>query len=163
MFGFMVRHLPDETYWGFLRQLHFLADCLCRRQRETEDRSNESAKLKAILLLAKNTRIGADDKVIFSSVPQIQADQIVDGLITSSKLEDFKGMEGLRIDSAPFLKYMLAYSFVFPQNSFAAQERKLVDNLRKSLKNVPIYKVEIPLAYNLHIFDQIYEFLMREC
>jgi len=160
-FDFVTTHLPDETHWGFLRQVQFAAERLLDGPQETAKYKPGSAELKAILLFAKRTRLRNDKKVVFSSLPQTQVEQVVDGLITSSRLEDFKGMAGLGIGSAPFLRYMLAYAFVFPNSSFAVQERKLAENLRNTLANIPIYEVEIPPDYTLDTFDQIHQFIMQ--
>jgi len=97
--------------------------------------------------------------VIFSLLPQSQLGQVVDSLVISNKLEDFKGLAGFGINSAPFLRYMLAYSFVFPDSQIAVQERNLAESLTSSLKEIPIYKVGIPPDYSTDTFNQIHQFL----
>jgi hypothetical protein len=161
MFDFMTRHLPDETHWGFLKQLQFAAECFVGRCQKTATHKPESAKLKAILLIAKNSGLAADKRVTFSPVPQPQVGQTVDKLITSSRLEDFKSMAGFGLYSGFFLKYMLAYTFAFPNSSVALQEERLREHLRENLQSIPVYEVEIPPTYSPIIFEQIHNFIVK--
>ena len=163
MFDFMTKHLADETHWGFRSQLQFATERLLSRRQETAKYDPESPKLKAILLLAKNSALADDKELTFSPVPQPRVTEVVDGLITSSRLEDFKSMAGFGLHSGFFLKYMLAYSFVFPNSSIALQEERLREHLRGNLRNIPVYKVEIPPSYSPIIFEQIHDFVVKNC
>lgn len=162
-FEFVTRHLTDETHWGFLRQVHFAAEQLFSRHGKTDKREAKSAELKALLLIARSNRQRDDRRVTFDPLPQSHLEQIVNSLLISNRLEDFIGMAGLGINSGPFLKYMLAYSFVFPNSSIETREEKLAENLKNSLGEIPVYKVEIPVDYSLDIFKQIHEFIAEDC
>ncbi len=58
-----------------------------------------------------------------------------------------------------FYKYMLAYSFVFPESRIVRYWDSLKVNLGILLKGLPIYEIEIPRKYNLNIFDRVYKLL----
>lgn len=161
MFDFMTGHLLDETHWGFLRQVQFVAENLSGRHKQTGKHKPLSANMKVILLISKSNELGDSKKVTFSPVPQSHVGQIVDGLFINARLEDFKGMAGLGIDSGPFLRYVLAYKFVFPNSSIADQERKLSENLKSTLENIPIYQVQIPPRYSVSTFNQVHDFLKK--
>jgi len=78
-------------------------------------------------------------------------------------LEDFKGLAHFGIRSGPFLKYVLAYAYVFPNSLVATQERMAAENLRNALRDVPMYEVLIPRKYGRQVFEQVHDFVDREC
>ena len=89
----------------------------------------------------------------------------MESILISNRLEDFlgMGMPGFGISSGPFLRYMLAYSFVFPDSLVATWERDMARILRNILEDIPVYRVEIPPDYSPDIFDQVHQFIAREC
>jgi hypothetical protein len=54
-----------------------------------------------------------------------------------------------------FFRYMLAYSYIFPQSKVANYwnflNRSLIDTIIKK----PIFKVEIPRNYDYNVFDEV--------
>ena len=161
MFAFMLRHLRDETQWGLLRQLQFYAQCVAGGGGRQGRTAAESARLKAVLLIAKSA--GSDREVTFSAVPQSRLDQTVERLVVSARLEDFKGLAHFGIRSGPFLKYMLAYAYVFPNSFVATQEREAAESLKNALRDVPVYEVLIPRKWGRHVFEKVHDFVDREC
>jgi len=157
---FMTKHLPDETCWTFAKQLRFLSECLLSKQHENKKHKPDSVNLKAVFLINKSNN--AARKVNFYPLPQSSLSELVEGFTISRRLEDFRGM-GFSIN-APFLhRYMLTYSFVFPENLLSAQEEKIKEKLRSVFQSVPICAVEIPPKYSPDIFHQITEFISRNC
>ena len=165
MFDFMTKQLSNETNFGILQQAQFIAGYLRDKHGKAGGNGTKSAKLKTLLLITRSSGLHADKRVNFEPLPQASLEQIVDSLLLSTRLEDFSGMgmPSFGISSAPFLRYMLAYSFVFPNSLVATQERKLAESLRSSLENIPIYRVEIPPDYSPNTFDQIHQFITRNC
>jgi len=163
IFEFMTKRLPDETHFGVLKQVQFTTDYLRGRYGKAGDNRAKSAELSALLLIARSNRLQANKRVSFESVPHDSLEEIIDSLLVSTRLEDFigMGMPGFGISSAPFLRYMLAYSSVFPDSLVATQEKKLAESLRSSLENIPVYRVEIPHDYSPDTFDQIHRFINK--
>ena len=165
MFEFMTQRLPDETHFGILKQVQFVVEQFRGKHKKREENGGKSAKLNAMFLIAKSSGLHTSKKVSFEPLPQPSLEQVVNNLLLSARLEDFSGMgmPSFGISSAPFLRYMLAYSFVFPGSPVATLEEKLAESLRSSLKNIPIYRVEIPSDYSPDTFDQIHQFIARNC
>ena len=165
IFEFMVKRLPDETHFGILKQLQFVAAHLRSKHKKARENGDKSAKLKAVFLVAKGSGLHTNKQVKFVPLPGTFSDQVVDSFLLSNRLEDFSGMgmPGFGISSAPFLRYMLAYTFVFPDSLVATWERDMAGYLRNTLENIPIYRIEIPPEYSLDTFSQIHEFIVREC
>lgn len=162
MFEFMTEMLPDETRFGALKQAQFIGGYLRGRRGKADVNKPKSAKLRALFLVAKSTRLD-NKQVKFEPVPQSSLKEVVSNLLLSARLEDFcgMGMPSFGISSAPFLRYMLAYTFIFPKSSVATQESRLADSLTSSLENIPIYRLEIPSDYSLNTFNQIQEFIRK--
>jgi len=164
VFEFMTQQLPDETHLGFSNLSRFVAQHLLGKYRKTDKDGTRSAELKALLLITKSNRLPANKQATFEALPQSSLEQIVASLLISNRLEDFWGfMPSFGINSAPFLRYLLAYTFVFPNSFIAAQEKRLAESLRSNLEKIPIYKVEIPPVYNIDTFNQVHEFIVKNC
>lgn len=164
MFEFMAERLPDETHFGALKQAQFVSRYLRTGRGKAGENKPKSAKLKALLLVAKSNRLD-NKQVNFEPISRSSLKEVVNSLLLSTRLEDFcgMGMPSFGISSAPFLRYMLAYTFVFPKSSVATQEKRLAERLRVSLENIPIYRVEIPSEYSSDTFNQIHEFIEKNC
>jgi len=165
IFDFMVKRLPDETRFGLPKQVQFAAGYLRGKYGKDPGNGAQSGKPKALLLVTRSRGLPADKRVNFESLPRSALEEIVASILTSNRLEDFSGMgmPGFGISSAPFLRYMLAYSFVFPDSLVATWERDMATILRNTLENIPVYRVEIPPEYDPDIFNQIHRFIERNC
>ncbi len=157
LFNYMTEHVADETRWNRLHEVRFVTEYSLGRSRKVS--KPESAGLKAVLLLAKNSSLAGRKPVTFSPVPESQLMEVVDSFVTSRRLEDFAALSGFAINTAPFWRYLLTYSFVFPDSSIASKERELRESLVSTLKNVPIYRVGIPPDYSPDVFNGIKRFL----
>lgn len=165
IFEFMVKRLPDETHFGLLKQVQFAAGYIRGKYGKGGGNEAKSGKLKALLLITRSNGAKTSKQVNFEPIPQSSLQQIVESILISNRLEDFlgMGMPGFGISSGPFLRYMLAYSFVFPDSLVATWERDMARILRNILEDIPVYRVEIPPDYSPDIFDQVHQFIAREC
>jgi hypothetical protein len=60
------------------------------------------------------------------------------------------------LDSFPFIKYMMEYSYMFPESRMATHWNRYEENLRENLNNdIPIYRVEVPQKYGINTFEEI--------
>jgi hypothetical protein len=159
MFTFMTGHVPDETYWGLDKQLWFVSRYLFGSSLKQIERKAKSAKLKALLFITKSEGQHPTERIIVERLAESNQQHLINRLVTNVRLEDFKGLVGYGIDSAPFLKYGLAYSFVFPDSTIASYEKRLREGLNASLAPVPKYQVKIPSRYNEEVFTGIYRYV----
>ena len=102
----------------------------------------DASPLKSIYLLAQGDRLEITDA---------KPVQIMNSLIINQKLESY-----------PFLKYLLEYSYVFPNSSIARFWDTCERNLKENIKgNVNFYSVRLPRQYTREVFNQFQEVI--EC
>ena len=66
----------------------------------------------------------------------------------------------LKLDSFPFLKYMMEYSYMFPESKMATHWDRYEESLRKNLNdNISIFRVEVPQKYDMKTFEGIWEMI----
>ena len=164
IFRYMVKHVADETRVRFFNQVQFATEYLSGKHKAFDENEAKSAVLSALFLVARSQRLRSGKQVNFELLPQTSGEHIVESLLLSNRIEDFLAfMPSFGIDSAPFLRYMLAYSFVFPANAATTQQKDMAENLKSTLKGIPIYRVEIPPDYSVDTFNQIHRFIMENC
>lgn len=85
-------------------------------------------------------------------IERINKDKLINHLILNLKSEFFL------ID-----KYMLEYSYMFPESNPSTYWNRCKDNLRKNLeeKDLTFYKVEVPQNYDAEIFKQIFKVISK--
>lgn len=99
--------------------------------------ANES-KLNYVLLLIPKQNF---------RIKRIGKDELINHLITNQKSEFF-----------PFFKYMLEYSYIFPDSEIGSYWEKYKENLRNNLpEDIPFYKIEVPQRYDKEVFEKILE------
>lgn len=78
-------------------------------------------------------------------VQEIDRETMAGHLVVNQKLETF-----------PFFKYMLAYSYLYPRSGVASFWETYRDNLRMALDSRPGYKITVPPVYDAGTLDEIY-------
>lgn len=144
---FKCKYLPTEEFRGFLDKIHLVkylhhnVDCEnCTAQ------ISESTILEALLFIARTNK-GAIKK------RGVCLEEAVDKLVENNRAE---------MILVHFYKYMLAYSFVFPESEMAKYWDRLKQNLEQILKKISIYEIEIPEKYDLNVFNEIRKFVEVE-
>lgn len=103
----------------------------------------DKSKLDSIILLMPKEEF---------SIEKISKEELISHLVINQKLE-----------SLPFLKYMLEYSYMFPDSNMATHWTRYKDNLRKNISDDRlIYKIEVPQKYDLNTFERIYAVIQNE-
>lgn len=98
----------------------------------------DSSLLKAVYLLAQGECLE-----ISAAEPNV----ILNSLAINQKLESY-----------PFLKYLLEYSYVFPNSCIAQFWTTCATNLKNNLNgDTKLYKVSVPRHYNRKIFEDFRE------
>lgn len=85
-------------------------------------------------------------------IEKISKEELINYLVMNQKL-----------DSLSFFKYMLEYSYMFPDSNMATHWTRYKENLRKNIsEDIPIYKIEVPQRYDAKVFERIYEVIKDE-
>jgi len=103
----------------------------------------DKARLNAVFLLLPKEKL---------EVESIGKEELIKHLVANQKLEFF-----------PFTKYMMEYSYLFPQSNMATYWTRYEENLRQALDTAQVfYKVEVPLKYDAATLEKIGR-LVSEC
>ena len=98
----------------------------------------DKSKLDAVFLLVPKEKFGAE---------KTDRGVVINNLFINQKMESF-----------PFLKYLLEYAYVFPESSIATHWEKCKENLVKNLgEGVDLYRVDVPKRYDTGTFEKILE------
>jgi len=149
VFGFMCDHLPNEDSWNIFNKIRFARYLWDRKdKRDTPIKVGEPSKIESLFFIAKTNKETITER-------EIPLKEAVDKLITNNRLEDFISLGGMGINSGPFLKYALAYSFIFPDSPIATHQSNLERELGSILEKMPILEIEIPSRYDVNTFNKI--------
>lgn len=106
-----------------------------------------SAPLRAVVFVSRTN----SDRI---SVAEIPTSLAVERLVANNKMD----MNSLGDMYGLFLRYMHAYSFVFPNSDVASHWHRLRQALIKTLTGVPVYAMQIPRTYpsdTLEVFERL--------
>ena len=104
---------------------------------------NDKSKLKAIFLLIPKGKFG---------IVEIDKEELIAHMVANMKLDSF-----------PFLKYMMMYSYVFPESRMATHWDRYEENLRRNLSSdITICKVEVPQRYDINAFEKIWSVIQDD-
>lgn len=99
--------------------------------------SVNKSKLDSIFLLIPKEKF---------NIVELDKNELISHMIANQKLDSF-----------PFLKYMMEYSYMFPKSKMATHWDRYEGNLSKNLDdNISIYKVEVPQRYDINTFEEIW-------
>ena len=98
--------------------------------------TGDKAKLHSVFLLLPREKFRAE---------KIDKDEFVSHIVSNQKLE-----------SLPFMKYMMEYSYLFPRSNMANHWTRYEQNLSRSLAGGEgLYRVEVPLKYDSETMESI--------
>ena len=101
------------------------------------DSLNDKSKVESIFLLIPKEKF---------DIVEIDKEELIGHMVTN-----------LKLDSFPFLKYMMEYSYMFPESKMATHWDRYEENLRRNLSDhVTIYRVEVPQRYDVKTFEEIW-------
>lgn len=80
------------------------------------------------------------------SIEEIDKKELISHMITNMKLDSF-----------PFLKYMMEYAYMFPVSKMATHWKRYEKNLNINMAdNISAYRVEVPKAYDVRTLENIF-------
>jgi len=104
------------------------------------DSLNDESKLKSVFLLIPKGKF---------DIVEIDKEELIEHMVANMELDSF-----------PFLKYMMEYSYMFPESRMATHWARYEENLRRNLSDhVTIYRVEVPQKYDMKTFEGIWEMI----
>ena len=107
------------------------------------DSTEDKAKLHSVYLLLPREKL---------KVGKISKEELIAHMVANQKLE-----------SIPFMKYMMEYSYLFPRSSFAAYWERYEQNLSQALGVAEgCYRVEVPPKYYSATLERIFKVLVDE-
>ncbi|HJH26339.1 MAG TPA: hypothetical protein C5S37_06070 [Methanophagales archaeon] len=106
------------------------------------DSLDDKSKLESIFLLIPKEKY---------DIVEIDKEELIGHMVANMKLDSF-----------PFIKYMMEYSYMFPESMMATHWGRYEANLgRKLSKDITIYKVELPPRYDQKTFENIFKVMER--
>jgi len=115
----------------------------------------KSSKLIALFFLMKTNRRAV-------TLKSLSLEESIRKLTANNSLEMITGYPMMMgVNNRVYYKYLLVYSFVFPNSPIATYWDDLGKKLREILEGIPIYEMKIPSRYNLRIFDWIHKTIER--
>jgi hypothetical protein len=97
----------------------------------------DKAKLHSIFLLLPKEKFKAE---------KIGREDLINHLVMNQKLESFPS----------FIKYLVEYSYIFPQSNMATYWEHYEENLRRAIPpGIEIYKLEVPKKYDAETLNGI--------
>lgn len=152
VFSYMLQHLDNENAWRFSHKLDLLKRL--RDSRLSIDFGFCEHDPVKIVGLSFITRANINE----STMQQVPGDDVSQKLILNNRLEDYIDISSLGITSGPFLRYLLAYSYIFPDSPLA----RLFDvstvsypEITQCFGNLTVFNVTIPKNYNERSSDQL--------
>ena len=151
LFEYRLQHLVTEdlSYWDKVRLLKYLRkNPVCK---DTDVVSVvDSATLKAVFFLVKTNGQKMD-------VSRIDLREAIAKLIEANKLEMTTSPCPMVMPagSGRYLKYMMAYSFIFPNSQVARYWSDLEKGVEHVLAGLPFYEINIPQYYSSTVFDEV--------
>lgn len=152
---FQIEHLPTENAWTFLRRFVYLY-YMFKNKHLVASTSNiaSTAQLGAVFFIVRGGK-----EVKLEAISNSKHDQIITSLVANNRLEEFTRLKNYKINSAPFLRYMQTYTFVFPNSFLANYEESLCAGLKSILKGKPMFQLQIPEEYHPEIFSKVYQLI----
>lgn len=152
VFDFMCDHLPNEKSWTLSNKINFAKHLWDKMGRDISVKIGKPSKLKNLLFIVRTNKATITER-------EKPLKEVVDKLITNNRLEDFISLGGMDINTGPFLKYALAYAYIFPDGGLERQHEELKNLLRNIFETVPMYEIEIPYNYNSTVFNEVNRFI----
>ena len=147
-FSFMTKYLPTEHYRGLWDKIHLVRYLQSKPDYKEGISVIPSSSLKALFFIVRSNKETISKR-------RISLETALDKLVIGNMID----METLGPLSGLFLRYMLAYSFIFPHSKIATYWDDLRRSLGEILERIPAYEIEIPSKYDSNVFDRVLGFI----
>lgn len=147
-FLFKLEKLSDEhvsSFFDIVRYYRYLNSNPSISEREQI--FSRKSDLNKIILVVRNN---SDD-----SSNKLQLETVIPQLINNNKMEMITSGISSALGEIHFLRYMQAYSYVYPESAISIYWNSFSDTLRKNLIDVPVYTFNFPEKYSNTLLDRI--------
>lgn len=152
LFGYILSKKEGENI-DIFNKINFLKHLLTKNPILDNVPVVKSSKLEAIFFLKRSTETGVN-------VKKINPKYAVNKLIQNNKLETILPSNTIcGFSLGPFYKYMLAYSYVFPNSTIAKFWNNMGSKLIDLAQNRPSYEIYIPEKYTQDTFEEIFDII----
>jgi len=149
LFEYTYRMRQDE-HLSFFDKINFVISLWRNKNYNGTVPLTKMAKLKAVFFIVKCNSMDG----IF--INELSLKEAVTKLVRSSKMEMSSVSDTLvGFSSGPYYRYMLAYSYVFPNSKVHRYWNILWKNFEGILQKLPVYEIELPKKYSVDIFSRI--------
>lgn len=144
-FSFKLKYLLTENY-SLLDKIRLIKYLWGKSNHTMDVPMVQSSPIRSLCFVVKTNK----STVIKTYV---DLESAVKRLVTNNQIDVcvLGRMSGL------FLKYMLAYSFVFTNSLIASYWKDLERNLTGVLGKIPIYEIQIPSKYDSNVFGEFWK------
>jgi len=149
LYSYRSEHLPTENFRSILDKIRFVKYLWNNSDYANSNVLVNSSTLNAIFFIVRT------NKPEVRKTP-ISVKRAVDKLIANEKAEMLRNPSLALSDFGyHFLKYMLAYSYVFPESEVAKYWGNVREGLKRILRQVQVYEIEMPYKYDQRVFNEI--------
>lgn len=154
VFSYMLQHLDHENAWRLSHKLDLLrrlkGNCLSVDADVCEHKPVNIAGLSFI------SRANTSQY----TVQKVSGSDILQKLVSNNRLEDYIDISSLGITSGPFLRYLLAYSYVFPDGPLARYLDPNGENhpaISQCFGDLTVFNVTVPKTYDEQVAERLFD------
>lgn len=155
VFSYMLQYLDHENAWKLSHKLDILKRLWSNSLSFDADIcERKPVKFVGFFFITRTDLSGF-------TTQQISLDDTRKKLIQNNRLEDFIDISFLQITSGPFSRYLLAYSYVFPDSAVAKflDRRDNHPNIPLNADDIAFFNVTIPNTYSPLVAEQFCDFI----
>jgi hypothetical protein len=158
VFSYMFQHLNHEDAWNITHKLSLIRQLINNRLFvDAGICEHEPAKIAGLIFInrANITKL---------VMQQLSGNETVKKLILNNRMEDYIDISFLNITSGPFLRYFLAYSYIFPESQiaqFVNGETFSHPEITRNFDSLTFCNVTIPKTYNDQVANQLNDMISR--
>lgn len=113
----------------------------------------DSSMLRALFFITKASKE--------TVIKNLNLEEATIKLVANNEMEVITNPSIIGEELGCYYNYIIAYSFVFPNSKIATFWNNFKDSIRKILRNISIYGIEMPQKYDSNLFSKINKFLQK--
>jgi hypothetical protein len=160
-FNFMLSNMESENYKNKLEKYRMLKSLLTEKEKITNNTQYDFIKnvssIEKIIFISKKKSSKFEVKKISESK------EMINKLIENNRLELCLNGSNLpsltKMRTNPFYRYMLEYSYVYPQSRIAKYWENLTENLVQILNFTEVYEIQMPYRYDIKYLEELMKYI----
>lgn len=162
-FSFMLNNMENENYKNKLEKYRMLKSLLQDKDKDKVIKINkynfieDISPIKNIIFVSKKKSSNFEVEKISDSREMIKK------LIENNRLELCLNGSNLpsltKMRTNPFYRYMLEYSYVYPQSGIAKYWENLTEDLTQILNFTEVYEIQMPYYYNTKYLHEFIKYI----